>query len=271
MRTWRLVEDAPQSGAFNMAADQVLLERFCPGDPPILRLYAWERPTLSIGRNEPLDSELDLKRCAQLDIPVVRRITGGKAVLHGTDLTYAVVGGVLDPEFAGGVLDNYRFLAQGFVRFFEKLGLRPELHATSRKSTEAHVCFADPSAYEILVEGRKLIGSAQRVRTVRSKDGSSKRVFLQHGSIPLADPAASLAKLFPHTTVKALRRQLHSLERLGVEERHDLTRLRTLLKTAFSESLDVTFQLQPWTSVEQAAIKRAESRLGCLPKNGGHA
>ena len=82
MRTWRLVEDAPQSGAFNMAADQVLLERFCPGDPPILRLYAWERPTLSIGRNEPLDSELDLQRCAQLGIPVVRRITGGKAVLH---------------------------------------------------------------------------------------------------------------------------------------------------------------------------------------------
>jgi lipoate-protein ligase A len=253
-----LIEDVPQSGAFNMAADQVLLERFCPGDPPILRLYAWDRSTLSIGRNERLDSKLDPQRCAELGIPIVRRTTGGKAVLHGSDLTYAVVGGVLAPEFAGGVLDNYRFLAQGFFWFFKELGLCPELQANSRKSTEAHVCFADPSAYEILVAGRKLIGNAQRVRIVRSKDGSSGRVFLQHGSIPLADPSETLAMLFPHTSVETLQQQMHSLERLGVLKRHGLPELRTCLKDAISKSLDVSFQAQPWTPEERLAITEAE-------------
>ena len=267
---WRLIEDAPQSGVFNMAADQVLLERFCPGDSPILRLYAWERSTLSIGRNERIDSELDPQRCAELGIPIVRRSTGGKAVLHGSDLTYAVVGGVLAPEFAGGVLDNYRFLAQGFFRFFEKLGLRPELQANSRKSTETHVCFADPSAYEILAEGRKLIGSAQRVRTVRNKDDSNERVFLQHGSIPLADPSKTLAALFPHTTVQTLQQQMHSLERLGVLERHDLPELQALLKDAIAESMGVSFWAQPWTPEERLAITAAQRRFQSLGETSGH-
>ena len=253
-----------------MAADQVLLERFCPGATPILRLYAWECPTLSIGRNEPLDSAFDPQRCAELSIPIVRRITGGKAVLHGSDLTYSVVGGVLAPEFVGGVLDNYRFLAQGFVRFFEQLGLRPELQSASRKPADPHVCFADPSAYEILIEGRKLIGSAQRVRTVRNEDGSSKRVFLQHGSIPLADPSETLADLFPHTSVEALQQQMHSLERLGVLRRHGFQELRTFLKEAFTERLDVSFQAQPWTPEERLAITAAESRFPPLEKRSGH-
>ena len=108
MRIWRLIEDIPRTGSFNMAADQVLLENYSQGANPVFRIYDWECTTLSLGRNEILDDLIDLDVCRRLEIPIVRRSTGGKAVLHGFDLTYSIVGGVLDQHFSGGVLDNYR-------------------------------------------------------------------------------------------------------------------------------------------------------------------
>ena len=181
MGIWRLIEDIPRSGSFNMAADQLLLESYAQNSHPVFRIYEWAGATLSLGRNEKLDNRLDLDVCESLGIPVIRRTTGGKAVLHGFDLTYSLVGGVLDKQFNGGVLDNYRFLAKGFYAFFEELGLKPELqeHSPQKKKTDPHVCFADTSAYEILVEGRKIIGSAQRIKNVRSTDSSSSRIFLR--------------------------------------------------------------------------------------------
>ena len=101
MGIWRLIEDIPRSGSFNMAADQVLLENYSQEDYPVFRIYDWECTTLSLGRNEVLDSLIDLEVCESLDIPVVRRTTGGKAVLHGFDLTYSLVGGLLDQQFSG--------------------------------------------------------------------------------------------------------------------------------------------------------------------------
>ena len=201
MRIWRLIEDIPRTGSFNMAADQVLLENYYQDANPVFRIYDWECTTLSLGRNEILDNLIDLDVCGRLEIPIVRRSTGGKAVLHGCDLTYSIVGGVLDQHFSGGVLDNYRYLAKGFYAFFKKLGLNPVLKAIDRqrKKSDSHICFADPAVYEILVEGRKIIGNAQRVRNLRSSHLSSCRVFLQHGSIPLKDSIPQIIQIFPHT------------------------------------------------------------------------
>ncbi len=114
MEIWRLIEDIPRTGSFNMAADQVLLENYSENENPVFRIYEWAGATLSLGRNEKLDKRIDLEACEDFGIPVIRRTTGGKAVLHGFDLTYSLVGGVLDKQFNGGVLDNYRFIAKGF-------------------------------------------------------------------------------------------------------------------------------------------------------------
>ncbi len=94
MKIWRLIEDIPRSGSFNMAADQVLLENYSKNDDPVFRIYEWAETTLSLGRNEKIDHRIDLDACENLGIPIVRRITGGKAVLHGFDLTYSLVGGL---------------------------------------------------------------------------------------------------------------------------------------------------------------------------------
>ncbi|HCP34453.1 MAG TPA: hypothetical protein DIT94_08705, partial [Deltaproteobacteria bacterium] len=92
MKNWRLIEDPPQSGPFNMAVDFQLLEQFKPGKTPIFRLYSWQRPTLSLGRNEKIDEGINLDSCRKQRIPLIRRMTGGKAVLHHSDLTYAIIG-----------------------------------------------------------------------------------------------------------------------------------------------------------------------------------
>ena len=89
MEIWRLIEDIPRSGSFNMAADKVLLEKYLYNSNPVLRIYEWECPTLSIGRNEVLDQGIDFDACERLGIPVIRRETGGKSVLHGFDITYS--------------------------------------------------------------------------------------------------------------------------------------------------------------------------------------
>ena len=94
-----------------MAADQVLLDKCRDDADPVFRLYDWECPTLSLGKNEKIDSLIDLQECQNLSIPVVRRMTGGKAVLHGFDLTYSLAAGVLDSKFPGGIgkTDIYSF------------------------------------------------------------------------------------------------------------------------------------------------------------------
>lgn len=242
-----------------MAADQVLLEACTPETLPTLRLYSWQQPTLSIGRNEALDDLLDPQRLQQLGIPVIRRTTGGKAVLHGFDLTYSVSGAVLHPEFAGGVLDNYRFLAQGFLRFFQALGLQPELQGERlSKDSDAHICFTDPAAYEILVDGRKLIGNAQRVRSVRTEAGP-QRVFLQHGSLPLTDSVPLLHQIFPHASEAQLREEMHSLETCGGLRMHPEASIRGLLLSSLAEAFAVQWERRPWDSDELAQIQKQES------------
>ena len=177
-----------------MAVDLHLLQQFRPGDSPIFRLYSWERPTLSLGRNEKIDQGINLDFCREEQIPLIRRMTGGKAVLHQSDLTYSIIGELGDPQFGEGVHETYRSLAEGFLLFFEKLGLKPQLvDASSSRDLEPHLCFTVPSLAEILVEGRKLIGSAQRIRG----SASQGRFFLQHGSIPPGRSGSQDAFHFP--------------------------------------------------------------------------
>ena len=261
MGIWRLINDIPRSGSFNMAADQVLLENYSNNEHPIFRIYEWTGATLSLGRNEKLDDHINLEACKSLGIPVVRRTTGGKAVLHGFDLTYSLVGGVLDKQFNGGVLDNYRFLSKGFYAFFEDLGLKPELQeqTTQKKKTDPHVCFAEASSYEILVEGRKIIGSAQRVRNIRNEDSSSSRIFLQHGTIPLKDSVCLISKIFPHVSEDKLRQEMHSLETAGifpVYTRHDLCRL---LLDKLKETFKLKWEIRSWSEEELSLIAERES------------
>ena len=180
MDTWRLLITPPAHGAWNMAVDESILEGMGNhSSPPTLRLYAWEPACLSLGYAQPL-IDVDMERLQRRGWEVVRRPTGGRAVLHVDELTYSVIAPHSEPRVAGTVLESYRRLAQALVQALELLSLPVQVNEKSaavRAAVPNPVCFEVPSTYEITVDGKKLIGSAQ----ARRKEG-----VLQHGSLPLA-------------------------------------------------------------------------------------
>jgi lipoate-protein ligase A len=180
MNSWRLIYTPASHGSWNMAADEAILEHIYRGESaPTLRLYSWEPPCLSLGHAQPF-ADVDMARLKERGWEVVRRATGGRAILHTDELTYSVTGSGEDPILAGGVLESYNRLAQALLYAVQKLGLSVEVkeHVSpgSNGPNVNPVCFEVPSTYEITVQGKKLIGSAQ----ARKKEG-----VLQHGSLPL--------------------------------------------------------------------------------------
>ncbi|MFN2303544.1 MAG: biotin/lipoate A/B protein ligase family protein [Anaerolineales bacterium] len=177
--TWRVIEQPPDKGAWNMAVDEAILESVYSGNSlPTLRLYAWKPACLSLGHAQPFD-EVDGPELAAHGWDLVRRPTGGRAILHVDELTYAVIAPESDPRVQGGVLDSYLRLSEALLEALHILGLNPEAQQQTTKRSEEKpnpVCFEVPSNYEITVNGKKLIGSAQ----ARRKEG-----ILQHGALPL--------------------------------------------------------------------------------------
>lgn len=177
--TWRVIEHPPAKGAWNMAVDEAILESVFNGDsPPTLRLYAWEPACLSLGLAQPF-AEVDPQILAANGWDVVRRPTGGRAILHVDELTYSVIAHESEPRVNGGVLESYLRLSKALLEALKLLGLAPQANQKDKEEKPEKpnpVCFEVPSNYEITVNGKKLIGSAQ----ARRKGG-----ILQHGALPL--------------------------------------------------------------------------------------
>ena len=178
MRQYRLITDQPLTGARNMAVDEAVLRGVINGEsPPTLRFYAWQPPCLSLGYGQRW-TDADLNLIAQNGWHIVRRATGGRAILHTDELTYSIVLPESHPLAEGGILESYRRISRGLVAGLSKLGMEP----LAEKQTEGvrhvgPVCFEVPSHYEITTgDRRKLIGSAQLRR---------RGAILQHGSLPL--------------------------------------------------------------------------------------
>jgi lipoate-protein ligase A len=176
--TWRLIVDGEADGATNMAVDAAILESVIVGaSPPTLRFYGWSPPCLSLGRSQRL-VDADLEACRTGGVDVVRRPTGGRSILHTDELTYSVALLQADPRVTGDVVESYRRLSEGLLAGLHLLGA-DAVQAVGEKvprSQQTAVCFESPSSYEIVVAGRKLVGSAQW----RARGGA-----LQHGTLPL--------------------------------------------------------------------------------------
>ena len=176
---WRLlIEDSPRSGAANMAIDEAIAEAAAAGAvPSTLRFYRWNPPTVTLGRHQKL-ADVDETQIAARGYDLVRRATGGRAILHIDELTYSVSGPIEEPRMAGGVMDAYLRFSNALLSGLSTLGLKAEkAGGRTRAGRElSAACFETPSAYEITAGGRKLMGSAQSRR---------KGYVLQHGSLPL--------------------------------------------------------------------------------------
>jgi lipoate-protein ligase A len=197
------------SGALNMALDEALLESVIAGSGPVIRLYTWEPATLSLGLNQPV-GEVEPGECARRGFGLVRRITGGRAVLHQHELTYSVIVRDNEPRVSGGVVESYRKISEALVSGLQFLGaavsLAPPDRALHRALMQARrngeseglaegshgaVCFDAASDYELAAGGRKLVGSAQARR------GGA---LLQHGSILLDVDWNAWASVFAYRT-----------------------------------------------------------------------
>jgi lipoyl(octanoyl) transferase len=211
MNKWNFLDSGASTGIANMSLDEELLAHAqAEKTLPVLRFYAWESPTVSLGRFQKTETAIDSGACKRHGVDLVQRITGGRAVFHHQELTYCIVARIDDPLFPSDVLGTYKIIATGLLAGLKNLGIPAEMvsrsgrHAALVKTgAKDPACFSSPSWYEIVAEGRKIIGSAQR---------RLSRAFLQHGSILLDYDAGLEAALIPGEragdVVTSIRREL---------------------------------------------------------------
>ena len=251
-----------------MAIDEaVFRERIRAKGPPTLRFYGWRKPAVSIGHFQDARREIDIAACRRLGIAIVRRPSGGKAVLHERELTYAVIAGDDLPLFPPDILETYRIISDCIVGGLAVCGIRAEMERDGRgeaATTLSTACFAFPSRYELLVDGRKICGAAQ----VRSCGA-----FLQHGALLMAfDPTRTCAVMLPHgdreKQIDRLRRSVTSVgEHAGPEV--DEAMLCRALRDAFAARLGIGFREGTLTPREEALkVELMANKYGSENWNG---
>jgi lipoate-protein ligase A len=253
---WRLLETGAKPGAWNMACDAALLataER--EGMAPTLRFFGWDPPAVSLGHNQPDPSAAEAAMLRARGVDWVRRPTGGRAVYHagpGAELTYSLVAPIAAPGLGGGLTDAYRRIHEAIAAGLERLGASvefaprrprrdPREPTGSIRPTSRRACFAATVPWEIEVEGRKLVGSAQR---------RCRRALLQHGSIPLAGDQALLNETWPGSLEPGRTTTVSSAVGRAVA----FGEVATILAESFANSLTVELELGRISNAELRAI-----------------
>jgi lipoate-protein ligase A len=244
-----VIAPRPATGWWNMAVDEVLLAGAREAAAPTLRLYAWSGPWLSLGYAQPF-GEGALRACRSAGVRVVRRITGGRAVLHGADLTYSISApeAALPPTLEG----SYRLVSEALLAALRELGI-DAAPAPRAAATRDFDCFAAAATDEICAGGRKLVGSAQR------RAGGA---VLQHGSIRLAPDPAQAAH------AAGLGKGATSLLELGIDVARARTALAGALPLALAELLAAKPEPAPLTPRERAAARARARSLQRSPLGG---
>ncbi|MGE5123650.1 MAG: biotin/lipoate A/B protein ligase family protein [Acidobacteriaceae bacterium] len=220
-----------------MAVDEALLEGVeRKQSRPWLRLYAWEPPCVSIGYAQP-SADIDHTRLAALGWDWVRRPTGGRAILHTDELTYSIVALGSDPRLAGGVLESYQRISLALLQALHSLEIPSQSipnRLTLGSKAGGPVCFEAPSNYEIVSQGKKIIGSAQARR---------KEAVLQHGSFPLWGDLTRITEV------------------LAFENEHERTHAATSLLAHATTAEMVLGKPLSWQAVVQAFVSAFQSEL----------
>jgi len=249
---WRLIVHDKAEPAWNMAFDEATLERAVEHrGPATLRFFDWERPAITIGYAIDAPASLDLDECERLGVPVIRRLTGGGIVFHGSDLTYAITFPRQAIAPGEGLIETYRTINRAFARALETFGVDAELlEGAARSGPPAGACFARPTRYDLVAAGKKLIGNAQRRR---------RGWLLNHGSMPLDDGyRAHLPLLRDRAEAAAFAEQCVTLSELArpLPSRAELI---AAITDAFGAALSVRVEESPALDDELA---RAENLAG---------
>lgn len=250
----RFIVDTPQSAAFNMAADQFLLDQCLNSSTVYVRFYLWAKPTITLGYMQKPADVLDLRRIEEDKISWIKRPTGGRAVLHDKDLTYSCIFPNNLAAMGSTVKESYRIITECLLNGLLSLGIPCQAHDSyedflNLKREVKLPCFLAPNRDEIMVDGKKLVGSAQR----RSTKG-----VLQHGSIPFS---TDFRKLPLYLNVSETEREKHQIllrsKSIGLQEINrsiDHETLTGALKKGFITRLDFPWTRQDWTDDEKQRI-----------------
>ena len=279
---WRILTSYDMPGSYHMALDEVLLESVIAGGAPVVRFYTWQPATLSLGVNQHI-GEINRVECANRNIGIVRRLTGGRAVLHQHELTYSVIARDNDPRVSGGVIESYRKISGALVLGLQSLGVDVSLAAPNKAllravsaagrtgeldlpeaaeiaSTNGAICFDVSSAYELEARGRKLVGSAQARR------GGA---ILQHGSILLDIDWDAWVSVFSYATEAGKERARLKLPTRMTSLRHELGRpvtapeVQHALVTGFEQAMNICLATDTLSAQEQAETRRiVEEKYG---------
>jgi len=231
---WRLIDSGLCSASYNMALDEAIATSVRKGNsPPTLRLYGWNVPSVSIGCFQKVN-DINIEYCNERGISLVRRPTGGRAILHENELTYSFSAKTTEGIFSKGLLDSYKKISNVFAVAFSTIGLSPEskLQRETRKP-KSPLCFQTTSYGEITVNGKKIIGSAQK----RWHGG-----LLQQGSIPCSidrDEHAKVFRLEPPNDEIGIIGLKEVLPDLNLEE------LKDAIISSFEEAFEVILILSP--------------------------
>lgn len=232
MSEWRFIGSELCTASYNMAVDEAIAITVRKGaSPTTLRLYGWEQPSVSLGSFQKI-SDIDLRYCITKNLPVVRRPTGGRGILHGDELTYSF-SSKNEGSFSGGLLDSYRQLSRAFKSALDMLGLEITMkmeREQGRNLTRSALCFKSTSYGEISFKRKKLIGSAQK----RWKDG-----LLQQGSIPYTINEEDTKKIFNLDPSTDLKSSMVGLKELVPDLSPE--QFKKVIMVAFEEAFQITF------------------------------
>ncbi len=244
-KTWRLIETGVGSAGWNMALDEALLEGYQEGDLPILRLYGW-KPALSLGRFSNARKNVDIQRLELEKFACIRRMTGGGVLVHGGDLSYTLI---LPRKLLRdkGVKESYRYLCGFLIRLYKKLGQNAHFACDLQlDGGRSDICLANNEAYDIVIEGKKMGGNAQR---------HTQQALFQHGSIPMRVDESYLKPFF---LKESGLEHAATLQRLGREVVYE--DLAGLLREVFSKTFDVNVVADTLRLSEK---QRAKELLAC--------
>ncbi|HJH11094.1 MAG TPA: lipoate--protein ligase family protein [Metalysinibacillus jejuensis] len=263
--TWYFLHSGKCSPSYNMALDEALLDWHSEGlIPPVIRFYEWEPATLSIGYFQQAARDINLAAVRDQGLGFVRRPTGGRAVLHEHELTYSIIVTESYPNMPKTVTEAYRVLSEGLLLGFQNLGMeayfsvpKTEAQQQDLKKPKSAVCFDAPSWYELVVEGKKVAGSAQT---------RQKGVILQHGAILLKLDLEKLLSVFNFSSeeVKQKMREklLHKAVAMNTLIDRDVTidECVTAFKEGFATALDITFEPMVLTTEQLKYVEDIEKR-----------
>lgn len=259
---WHYVDSGKCSPSFNMALDEALLDLHSRGEiGPVLRFYEWQPATLSIGYFQRVEKDIDMEKVKELGLGFVRRPTGGRGVLHEHELTYSVIVSEDYPGMPETVTEAYRVISGGLLEGFRNLGFHAEFSVPNEdvkdqlKNPKSGVCFDAPSWYELVVEGKKIAGSAQT---------RQKGVILQHGAILMSLDVDKLTSIFMYSSdalkervKRTLPEKAIAIDRLTDRE-ISIEECKEAFSKGFEQSLDIKLEPLVLTDQQLELVRRIE-------------